>query len=149
MKIKIILLENIKKIGKKYDIVEVSSGYAYNFLIPKKSALLFNKKNLNFIKKEQQKESIKIDHQIESANKIKLKLESVILKFSAKKSPNGKMIGIISDKQIIEELKKFNIIIDKKQFIDKKSVDTFGESVLKLKLFTNIIGKIKVFVEEK
>ncbi|MBP5301571.1 MAG: 50S ribosomal protein L9 [Bacilli bacterium] len=146
---KIILLEDIKKIGKKHDIVKINKGYACNYLIPKKKAVPYNKDNLFFIKKWQKQEQTKKDQQTTLANEIKDKLDKITLKFYVKKNPNGKMIGIISDKQIEEKLKSFGINIDKRKILDKNSINSFGKFCLNIKLYDNVIGKINVVVECK
>ena len=105
---KVILLQDVKKVGKKDQIVEVADGYATNFLIAKKLAVKYTEKSVEIR-----------DKQIEEAKVIAKKLESIVLEFEAPSSKDGRMFGTISQKQIIQELKdKYDISLDKRKFVD-------------------------------
>jgi len=146
---KIILLQDVKNIGKKDATVEVNDGYANNYLIPRKLAIISTpiaQANLARMKERKLQELEK-----EKTNAIKTKeiLKNITLEFVAKASPDGRMLGTISYKQIEEELKnKFNVIIDKRRFIDKYQINAFGYTRLKIELFKDVIGVVNVHVSE-
>lgn len=146
---KVILLKDVKGIGKKQQIVDVKDGYATNYLIPNKLAVMNSKKAVEILHEEQAEEAANIEKMKQKAYEIAAKLENITLEFTAKGSGDGRMFGTISTKQIENELmQKYQIEIDKRKFQDKQPVDHFGYSKLKIELFKGIFGTITVHVSE-
>lgn len=147
---KVILLKDVKGIGKKSEIVNVKDGYASNYLIPQGLAIMQSEKALEILGEQKKAEAENIEKMKQKAREIAAKLEKITVEFEAKGSGDGRMFGTISTKQIAEELKaKFDIEIDKRKFVEKMSVDHFGYSKLKIELYKGIIGTITVHVNEK
>lgn len=147
---KVILLKDVKGIGKKSEIVNVKDGYASNYLIPQGLAIMQSEKALEILGEQKKAEAENIEKMKQNAREIAAKLEKITVEFEAKGSGDGRMFGTISTKQIAEELKaKFDIEIDKRKFVEKMSVDHFGYSKLKIELYKGIIGTITVHVNEK
>ncbi|MCQ2801261.1 MAG: 50S ribosomal protein L9 [Bacilli bacterium] len=147
---KVILLKDVKGIGKKSDVVEVKDGYANNFLLPHGLAVMQSGKAMEILAEQKRVEAENIEKMKENAREIAAKLENIVVEFDAKGSGDGRMFGTISTKQIEEELKaKHGIEIDKRKFIEKMAVDHFGYSKLKIELFKGIIGTVTVHVNEK
>lgn len=147
---KVILLQDVKGVGKKNSIVEVSDGYASNFLIPRKLAVKSTEKGLEVMNKQIQTEKEDLARKEALAKEEAKKLEAITLEFTAPSSKDGRMMGTISIKQITEELKaKYGITIDKRKFVDKYPCNAFGYTKLKIELFKNVFGTIKVHVTEK
>lgn len=147
---KVILLCDVKKVGKKDEIVEVSPGYAANFLFPKKLAVQVTNQSLNSLEREKQQRQLLEDQKKEQALKDKEEIEKKVLEFKASSSKDGRMFGTISPKQIEEEMKKsFNISIDKRKFVDKYPVNAFGYTNLKIELYKGVIATLRVHVSEK
>ncbi len=147
---KVILLEDVKGVGKKNQVVEVSAGYGSNYLIPKHLAVLSTKTGLEVrdrqILEEQKALELKKLRAQEEADKLK----DIVLEFNASASKDGRMMGTISPKQIEQELKnKYGIVIDKRKFVDKIAVNAFGYTNLKVELFKDVIATIRVHVTEK
>lgn len=146
---KVILLADVKNIGKKGDTPNVSDGYATNFLIPRKLAVKFTDKSLDILNKEKEAKIKEAEDNKAKAIENKAKLDNIILEFTSKAAPDGRMIGSISYKQIEEELKnKYNIEIDKRKIVTKYQVNAFGTTKLKIELFKDIVGIISVHVSE-
>ena len=142
---KVILLENIKGVGKKDDIVNANDGYARNFLFPKNKAV--EATNANLAKLEARKNSEKHKKAVEKdeAEQLKSKLEKISLRIEVKAGENGKIFGGVTAKEISEELKKQkNIDIDKKKILLKETIKTVGIFNIDVKLYEGVIGKIKV-----
>ena len=115
---KVILLDNIKGVGKKDEIINASDGYARNFLFPKKLAVEANNENMSKLKAKKQSEQYKKDVNKENAEKIAKKLDDITLTIKVKAGENGKIFGGVTSKEISEELKKqYKIDIDKKKII--------------------------------
>ena len=146
---KVILLKDVKGIGKKQDIVNVKDGYGANYLIPNKLAVMYSERSQEILDVQKKKEADNIEKLKEEARQSAKKLESITLEFSARGSGDGRMFGTISTKQIQEELKtKHSIEIDKRKFVDRQTVDHFGYSKLTIELYKGITGVITILVKE-
>lgn len=142
---KVILKENIKSIGKKDEIVNVSDGYARNYLFAKKLAVEANNENLSKLKAKKDSENYKKDIEKQEAKKVAEELEKIKLQFKVKQGENGKIFGGISSKEIAEKLEKQQKIkVDKKKIELRESIKTLGITKVSIKLYEGVIGTIKV-----
>ena len=147
---KVILLKDVKGIGKKGEIVNVKDGYGANYLVPNRLAVMYSAKSQEILDDQKKAEAENIERMKAEARAAADKLKDIILEFSAKGSGDGRMFGTISTKQIEQELKeKHNIEIDKRKFVSKEPVDHFGYSKLTIELYKGITGTITVHVSEK
>ena len=145
---KVILLKDEKKIGKKGDAREVSDGYARNYLIPKGIAVEATSSNLRELEKQKMLEAQKRATDQESANILKEKLEKVEVILSTKSGEGGKTFGSITSKDISDTLKEqFGIEIDKKKIVMDHTIKQVGTYSLPVKLFQEITGQLKVTVK--
>ena len=147
---KVILLKDIKGVGKKQQVVTVKDGYGANYLIPNRLAVMYSERGQEILDGQKKAEADNIERMKAEAREISKKLENIVVEFDAKGSGNGRMFGTISTKQIAEELKaKHGIEIDKRKFVDKTPVDHFGYSKLTIELYKGITGVITILVNEK
>lgn len=147
---KVIMIKDLKKVGKRGEIVEISDGYASNFVIPQGYGRKLTENSLGDYKKEKAEEAALIAQKKAAAQEVAKKLEGITLEFQATSGKNGLMIGQISPKQIEEELKsKYDIVIDKRKFIDRYPCNAYGTTSLKIELFKGVVGVIKVHISEK
>jgi large subunit ribosomal protein L9 len=147
---KVILLKDVKNLGRKDQEVEVANGYAANYLFPNKLAVALTDRGLE-IRNAQQKQVEDAETQkIAEAQDLVGKLASITLNFEAKVAGDGRMVGTISTKQIAEALKeKHTIVIDKRKFIDHYLVNALGFTRLKIELYKGVIGVVTVHVTQK
>ncbi len=146
---KVILLQDVKKVGRKGEVVEVSDGYASNFLFPRKLAVKKTDKSTEILEQQKEDARLLLEKQKEEALKIKEQLANIVVEFTLK-SNNGKVFGSVSFKQVEEELKaKHNIVIDKRKITTKGPVDQLGYTKLNIELFKGVIGIITVHVKEE
>lgn len=144
---KVVLLENIKKLGKKDEIVEVSDGYARNVLIAKGQALPATNENLNNLKLKNKNEEKKEENIRRIASNDKLTLESEVITLGIKAGANGKTFGSITSKEIAEAIKgKIQLDIDKKDILLDESIKNIGKYDVKIRLHKDIIATIKLEV---
>lgn len=142
---KVILLEDVKKLGKKDEIIEVSSGYARNFLIPNKKAIVADNVNLNKLEGKKSKESHLKELSLEHAKKIKEIIEKEVLVIYAKKGKDDRLFGTITSSEIAKELKKkYDVDIDRKKIIVENAIKVVGEYVVTIKLEQGVIADLKV-----
>ncbi len=143
----VIFIKDLKGQGKKGEIKEVSDGYAKNFLITKGYAVKKTENSLNKLAKENE-ENRKIDEDMrKNAINLSDKLSKIVIKFVAKNGKNGKLFGSISSKQIKDKLVELGIDIDKKQIV-MTTINTLGYHNIDIKLYKDIKGTVKVYVEE-
>lgn len=146
---KVILLEDIKGVGKKDQIIEAQDGYARNFLFPKKKAVEANNANLAKLKSREDSNNYKKEQEIEAAKALKEKLSKITLVLKVKTGENGKIYGGVTSKEIAETLKSNNNIeIDKKKIKLDEAIKTLGVRNVEVKLYEGIIGTIKVSIED-
>ena len=147
---KVILLCDVKGQGKKDQMIEVSDGYARNFLLPKKLAIPADAKSINEMKNKEASKQHKIDTEKQNAIEIAKKLEDIVVKFEYAAGPDKKLYGSVTSKDISEELaKKYGISIDKKKISLAIPIKSFGRFSAEAHLFTGIVGKITVEVTSK
>ena len=147
---KVILLKDVKKLGKKDAIIEVSDGYASNYLFPNKLAVPVTNKSKEILSKQQEDARIAEENAKRDAQKLAERLEQIEVLFKTKVGKEGKMFGSISLKQIEEEmLNQHGIQIDKRKFIDKGPLDSLGIYRLKIELHKGVVGIIKVHIVEE
>lgn len=144
---KVILTQDIKSVGKKGQIINASDGYARNFLLPKKLAVIADNANLNELKTKQDANKYKKDMSRASAEELAKKMKNFELVFKIKAGENGKTFGSVTSKDIAEELnKKYFVEVDKKKIELNDAIKTLGTYHIEIKLFEGIIGSLKVVV---
>ncbi len=141
---KVILLQDVKKQGKKDDIIEVSDGYAINFLIKKGLAVPQTKKSQSVLDKELLDRHLEEEEKVSEFNKIRKELEKKTLNFKVKTGAQDKVFGVVSTKQISEELKKMGYNIDKKCIVLDHNLDTLGTHEVKIELHKRVVFNLKV-----
>ena len=147
---KVILLKDVKSLGKKGEIVEVSEGYGRNFIIPTKAGVLADAKNLNTLKLQAQNAEKIAEEKLEEAEALKKKLEEVKLIFHMKAGKDGRAFGSISTKEVQEELKKqYDISVDKKKMELDVPMKNFGGYDIKVKLHKDVEATLHVSVQSE
>lgn len=147
---KVILLQDVKSLGKKGELVNASDGYARNFLLPKKLAKEANAQALNEYKNAENSKNFKIETQKAQANAQKKVLEGEIFKMTAKAGQGGRLFGSVTAKDISSEIKKqHNIVVDKRKIVLDKDIKAFGTYNAEVKLYTGISANIKIQVSEE
>ena len=147
---KVILLKDVKKLGKKDQIVEVSDGFAANYLFPNRLAVQVSQKSKEILDKQQLDARIAEENARKEAQKLADQLKELEVVFKVKVGKEGKMFGNISFKQIEEEmLKQHSITIDKRKFLDKGPLDRLGYYRLNIELHKGVNGVINVHIIEE
>ena len=147
---KVILREDVKSLGKKGEIVEVSDGYARNFILKKKKGLEANSKNLNDLKLKKANEDKIAQEQYEAARELGKTIEAGEIKMSIKTGEGGKAFGSIASKEIAAELKEqMGLEVDKKKIQLKETIKTVGTHEVPIKLHPKVTATLKVIVTEE
>lgn len=146
---KVILLEDVKSLGKKGQIVEVSDGYARNFVLPKKLGVEANGKNMNDLKLQKANEEKVAKEQLEAAKAFAAELETKEVIVSIKSGEGGRTFGSISSKEIAEAAKtQCGMELDKKKIQMPEAIKSLGVYEVTVKLHPKVSGKLKVKVQE-
>lgn len=144
----VILLEDVKNVGKKGEVVKVNDGFARNVLIKKKQAVEATGKNLNDLKLRKANDDKIAAENLEAAKELGEKLEKSQIKISIKVGKGGKSFGSVSSKEIADEVKsQLSFDIDKKKVQLKEAIKNPGEYDVKIKLHPKVTATLKVIVE--
>jgi large subunit ribosomal protein L9 len=147
---KVILKQDVKGLGKKEDMVEVSPGHARNYLIPRGIAVEASSDNINVMKTKKQAEKKKKEREFEKAQHMAEKIKAITLVIKAKSGENDKLFGSITGKDISEKLKKeFGIDIDKRKLELEESIKSLGPVEVNVRLYPEVIAKLKVLIEKE
>ena len=144
---KVVLNQDIKGLGKKLQIVEVSEGYAKNYLFKNKIAIEATTQNMNVLKSQQGALIKRKERDLEDAKELSKIVEKLVLKFKVKAGEGGKLFGSITAKDIAEKLEKeHKIEVDKKKVMLDDAIKTAGITQVEVKLYEGVIAKVKVEV---
>lgn len=145
----VILLEDVKSLGKKGQIVKINDGYARNYVLPKKLGLEANAKNLNDLKLEKARQAKQAAEELQEAKDLAVKVEEKPVKLTMKTGEGGKTFGTISTKEIAAEAKKqLGLNIDKKKMKLDEPIKTLGTHIVTVKLHKEVTAKLTVVVGE-
>ena len=144
---KVVLLADVKGQGKKDEIINVSDGYARNFLFPRKLAVEADAKVLNEIKGREASAKHKIEVETAEAKALAVRLDTILVKIPASCGADGRLYGSITAKDISEALaKEHGITVDKRKIQLADAIRAYGKYDLDVKLYTDVVGKIHVLV---
>lgn len=146
---KVILLQDVKSLGKQGEIVNVSDGYARNMILPKKLGVEANAKNLNDLKLKKANEEKLAQENLEAAQTFAKDLEDKEVTVTLKVGEGGKIFGSVSTKEISEAAKEqLNMEIDKRKLLLPSPIKVLGVTQVPVKLHPKVTGQLKVFVKE-
>ncbi len=144
---KVVLNQDVKGLGKKLQVIEVSEGYARNFLLPKKLAVVADNKNLNEAKGKISSQKFKKQTELENAKEQKKILENGFIEFRHKVGEGSRLYGSVTEKDIAEKIKeKFDIEVNKKKIVIKDQIKNLGTYTVDIKLYEGVVAKLKISV---
>ena len=147
---KIILLQDVKTLGKKGDIIEANDGYARNYILPKKIGIEANAKNMNDLKLQKANKEKVAQENLDAAKAFAQDLEAKEVVLTMKAGEGGRVFGSVSSKEIAQAFKEqCSIEIDKKKIVLTDPIKTFGTFEVKVKLHPQVTGTLKVKVKEQ
>lgn len=147
---KVILLQDVKSLGKKGELVEVSDGYARNFIFPKKLGMEATNANMNDLKLRKANEDKVAAENLAKAQALKEEIEEKTIAVSIKSGEGGKVFGSVTGKEIAQAAKEqYGYDIDKKKIVLKDAIKTFGVHEVTLKLHPKVTATLRVKVNER
>ncbi|NLK38150.1 MAG: 50S ribosomal protein L9 [Epulopiscium sp.] len=146
---KIILLQDVKNVGKKGQLVEASEGYAKNFLIPRKLGVEATKSNLNDFELKKKSEEKRKQEELAEAQRIGKELEEKVVTISVKTGENGKLFGSVTNKEVAEEIiRQTGIKLDKKKVSIGDPIKMLGERTATVKLHPKVTVEVTIKIVE-
>ena len=146
---KVILLRDVKALGKKGEVVNVNDGYARNFILPKKLGVEANGKNLNDLKLQKNNEAKVAQEHLDAAKKLAEELKAGKVVLTMKVGEGGRTFGSVSSKEIAEAVKEqMHLDIDKKKIQLKEQIKTLGTHIVSVKLHPEVTAELNVSVKE-
>ena len=146
---KVILLCDVKGQGKKDQIVDVSDGYARNFLFPQKKAVPADAKATSELKSKEEAKQFKINEERKAAVALAEKINNIEIGIKMDHGQDGRLYGSVTAKDIAEELKrKLSIDVDKRKIVMKDAIKAYGKFTVELKLLSDVVAKFNVLVHE-
>lgn len=147
---KVVLLQDVKKVGKKGEIVKVADGYGQNFLIKNKLAVKETATSKKIVEQQKEEERLQDIENKKQAEKLKDEIENIVLEFVLKSGKDGKTFGSVSTKMVVEQLReKYGIKVDKRKLIDARPIGALGYTNIKVELYKGVIATIRVHLKEK
>ncbi|MTI70299.1 MAG: 50S ribosomal protein L9 [Firmicutes bacterium] len=146
----IVLLEDVKGLGKKGEIVKSKDGYARNYLFPKGLAKEATKGNVKEVKEKKKAKKLKKKEELAKAKELASKIEDISVELKSKAGENGKLFGSVTTKDIAKALKKqHNIKVDKRKIVLDNNIKSLGATFVEVKVYPEISAKLKVKVVGK
>ncbi len=145
---KVILQENVENLGSIGDVVKVAPGYARNYLIPQKFAMLANERNTKALEHAKRQLEYKKNKVLEQAKAIAAKIEGIVLNLVHKAGEEGKLFGSVTNMELAEQLKSNGLEIDRKMIALADPIKHTGEYSVAVKIHPEVIATLKVVVNK-
>ena len=146
---KVVLLADVKGQGKKNQIIDVSDGYARNFLLPRKLAAVADAKVMSEMKSKEEAEAFRVAEERKAAAAIAERLASLTVKIKSTAGADGRLYGAVTAKDVAEVLARdFGITVDKRKITMSEQIRSFGIFPVEVRLYSDVIGKFSVVVHE-
>ena len=146
---KVLLLADVKGQGKKDQIVEVSDGYARNFLFPKKLAVAADAKVMSEAKSREESKQFRLSEEKKAATALAERISALTVRITASSGGDGRLYGAVTNKDIAEMLaKQHSLTVDKKKIVLKENIKAYGTYEVEVKVYPEISAKLKVSVTE-
>jgi large subunit ribosomal protein L9 len=146
---KVVLLEDVRALGRKGDVVEVSEGYARNFLLPKKKGVEANAGNLNTLKAQKARQEKLAAEQLAAAQELGAKIDTVSVELGVKTGEGGRLFGSVTGKEIAQALKEqAGLEVDKKKIVLPEPIKNAGDYIAEIRLHRDVTAKLKLKVRE-
>ena len=146
----IILLQDVKSLGKKGDTVNVNDGYARNFILPKKLGIEATAKNLNDLKLQKANEDRIAAQKLEEAKQLAAKIEEKSVVLNVKTGEGGKLFGSVTAKEIAEGIEKqLGVTLEKRKIVLKDDIKAFGSYTIEVKIYNGVSANVFVVVGEE
>ena len=146
---KVILEKRVEKLGIPGEIINVSDGYARNFLIPKKIAAIPTKKNVERVQKKVKNFELEYIKERDEAEKVAAELEKIEVKLAMQSGENDKLFGAVTSQQIAAFLENKGVTVDKKKILVASPIKKLGEYQVDVKIHSEVLAKLKVIIEKK
>ena len=147
---KVILLQDVKSLGKKGEIVNVNDGYARNFILPKKMGVEATGRNLNDLKLQKNNEKKVAQENLDAAKELAAELAAGKVELAIKVGEGGRTFGSVSSKEIAAAVKEqMKLDVDKKKIVLKENIKTLGTHMVNVKLHPEVTAELKVVVKEE
>ncbi|MBQ1301000.1 MAG: 50S ribosomal protein L9 [Erysipelotrichaceae bacterium] len=145
---KVILLSDVKNVGKKGEVKQVADGYGRNYLVKNGLAVEATKKSMEILTKQKADEAAREAEMKEEAIELKNKLEKMTISFKVKAGSDGKMFGSVSNAKIAETLAKdYQIQVDKRKFVDNGNITELGMHKVRVELFKGVVATLNINIE--
>ncbi len=145
---KVILLSDVKNVGKKGEVKQVADGYGRNYLVKNGLAVEATKKSMEILTKQKADEAAREAEMREEAIELKNKLEKMTISFKVKAGSDGKMFGSVSNAKIAETLAKdYQIQVDKRKFVDNGNITELGMHKVRVELFKGVVATLNINIE--
>lgn len=146
---KVILKTDVKKVGKKGEIVDVADGYARNFLIARGLAVMQTERSMEILEEQKQKaKELDLENK-KKAEELKEKLEKEMFVFWLNAGSEGRVFGSVSTKQIVEELRKKGYQVDKRKFLQSSPIVSLGVTKVQVELYKGVIATLSIQIKGK
>lgn len=146
---KIILLEDVKGLGKKGELVNASDGYARNFLFPKKLGVEATGGNIKTLNEQNTSKELKKQQELDEAKNLAVKIEKSHVEITAKAGEGGKLFGSVTSKDVADMLEKqHKIKVDKRKIVMPDPIRELGTKQIEVKVYPNVVGKLTVNIKE-
>lgn len=144
---KVVLLADVKGQGKKNQVIDVSDGYARNFLLPRKLAVLADSKVMSEIKSKEESEAFRIREEQKAARAVAERLASINVKIKCSAGADGRLYGAVTAKDVAEVLARdFGITVDKRKITMNEQIRSYGVFPVEVRLYADVVGKFSVVV---
>lgn len=147
---KVILLKDVKGLGKKGEVVDASDGYARNFLLPRELAVEATDGKLKTLKEQKKSKNLKKEQELDKAKELAKKLEKSPIEIKAKAGEGGRLFGSVTSKDLAEELqRKHNIKVDRRKIVLPEPIRELGTKHVEIRVYPGVVGKLQVNIVEQ